>query len=82
MLNKAFDSLLAPEVVAKQVDLFPAHLDSSFKEMNDWVYNKINNGMPVFCISMCMSVSPYTFCCDRCVQMRVCEVASCLRKSI
>lgn len=43
MMYTEFDDLL-PEKY-KKVDLFPEDLRKDIEEMNDWVYNDINNGV-------------------------------------
>lgn len=43
MMYTEFDDLL-PETY-KKVDLFPEDLRKDIEEMNDWVYNDINNGV-------------------------------------
>jgi len=43
MFYSAFDGLVADEY--KKVDLFPENLRKEIEEMNDWVYNDINNGV-------------------------------------
>jgi putative glutathione S-transferase len=43
MLYAEFDDLIADEY--KKVDLFPKDLQKDIEEMNDWVYNDINNGV-------------------------------------
>ncbi|KAL1597749.1 S-glutathionyl-(chloro)hydroquinone reductase [Paraconiothyrium brasiliense] len=43
MFYTAFDDHL--EEKYKSVDLFPAKLQKEIEEMNDWVYNDINNGV-------------------------------------
>jgi putative glutathione S-transferase len=43
MLYTEFDDLIADEY--KKVDLFPKDLQKEIEEMNDWVYNNVNNGV-------------------------------------
>ncbi|KAF2129588.1 hypothetical protein P153DRAFT_290885 [Dothidotthia symphoricarpi CBS 119687] len=43
MFYTAFDDLVADEY--KKVDLFPQKLQKDIEEMNDWVYNDVNNGV-------------------------------------
>ncbi|KAI9787277.1 MAG: S-glutathionyl-(chloro)hydroquinone reductase [Peltula sp. TS41687] len=43
MMYTEFDDLLPEEY--KKFDLFPEDLRSDIEEMNDWVYNDINNGV-------------------------------------
>jgi putative glutathione S-transferase len=43
MLYTEFDDLIADEY--KKVDLFPKDLQKDIEEMNDWVYNNVNNGV-------------------------------------
>ncbi len=43
MLYTEFDDLIADEY--KKVDLFPEKLQKEIEEMNEWVYNDINNGV-------------------------------------
>ena len=43
MLYTEFDDLIADEY--KKVDLFPKNLQKDIEEMNEWVYNDINNGV-------------------------------------
>ncbi|KAH8690055.1 transferase [Talaromyces proteolyticus] len=49
MFYTEFDHLLAPEFREAHSSngggLYPAHLRSEIDEMNEWVYNKINNGV-------------------------------------
>jgi glutathionyl-hydroquinone reductase len=48
MFYNGFDSLLPQErreETKGDAGLFPAHLRSEIEEMNDWVYNTINNGV-------------------------------------
>lgn len=43
MFYYAFDDLLAEKF--KGVDLFPKELRKDIEEMNEWVYNDVNNGV-------------------------------------
>ncbi|KAF2658718.1 glutathione S-transferase Gst3 [Lophiostoma macrostomum CBS 122681] len=43
MFYTAFDDLVDEEY--KKVDLFPKNLQQDIEEMNDWVYNDVNNGV-------------------------------------
>jgi putative glutathione S-transferase len=43
MLYHSFDDLVTDEY--KKVDLFPENLQKDIEEMNDWVYNDVNNGV-------------------------------------
>ena len=43
MFYTAFDDQLPEQY--KNVDLFPKDLQKDIEEMNDWVYNDINNGV-------------------------------------
>ena len=43
MLYHAFDDVIADEY--KKVDLFPEKLQKDIEEMNEWVYNDVNNGV-------------------------------------
>jgi putative glutathione S-transferase len=43
MLNEAFNDL--PETKNKALDLYPQELRSQVEEINEWVYNGINNGV-------------------------------------
>lgn len=43
MFYYAFDDLLDDQY--KKVDLFPENLRKDIEEMNDWVYNDVNNGV-------------------------------------
>jgi putative glutathione S-transferase len=43
MFYYAFDDLLDDEY--KKLDLFPEKLRKDIEEMNDWVYNDVNNGV-------------------------------------
>jgi putative glutathione S-transferase len=43
MFYSAFDDLVEDKY--KDVDLFPEHLRKDIEEMNDWVYNDVNNGV-------------------------------------
>jgi putative glutathione S-transferase len=43
MLYTEFDDVIADEY--KKVDLFPKDLQKDIEEMNDWVYNNVNNGV-------------------------------------
>ena len=45
ILYTAFDALLPPELREPSFPLYPSHLQSSIDEMNDWVYNTVNNGV-------------------------------------
>lgn len=43
-LNSAFNSIL-PDGEAKNLDLYPENLRREIDEINDWIYNDINNGV-------------------------------------
>ena len=43
MFYTAFDDLLSEE--KRSLKLYPEHLQTSIDEVNDWTYNKINNGV-------------------------------------
>lgn len=43
-LNTAFNSIL-PDGEGKDIDLYPENLRSEIDEINEWVYNDINNGV-------------------------------------
>ena len=43
MFNSAFNELLPADKAA--VDLYPEELRAEIDEVNDWVYNDINNGV-------------------------------------
>lgn len=43
-LTSAFDEIL-PEGEAKGIDLYPEHLRKEIDELNEWVYDGINNGV-------------------------------------
>jgi len=43
MFYYAFDDLLDDE--HKKLDLFPENLRKDIEEMNEWVYNDVNNGV-------------------------------------
>lgn len=42
-LNTGFNSLLSGE--KKDLDLYPEHLKKEIDELNEWVYNLVNNGV-------------------------------------
>ena len=43
-LNTGFDSLL-PKGEKKALDLYPAELKTEIDELNEWVYDTVNNGV-------------------------------------
>ena len=43
-LNSGFNSIL-PDGPGKELDLYPAELRKEIDELNDWVYNDVNNGV-------------------------------------
>ena len=48
MLYSSFDQFLEPhmrEVNKPEGGFYPAHLQKEIDEMNDWVYNTVNNGV-------------------------------------
>ncbi len=42
--NSSFNSIL-PDGPAKELDLYPQELRKEIDELNDWVYNDVNNGV-------------------------------------
>ena len=52
MLYDQFDALLPEakqELTAGKAALFPAYLRDEIEEMNEWVYNTVNNGEGRLC---------------------------------
>jgi putative glutathione S-transferase len=45
MFYTAFDDLLEDKYKSESVDLLPEHLRGEIEEMNEWVYNDVNNGV-------------------------------------
>jgi putative glutathione S-transferase len=43
-LNTGFNSIL-PDEQAKELDLYPEELRAEIDELNEWVYNDVNNGV-------------------------------------
>ena len=42
MFNSAFNAFVSSD--GSRLDLFPSHLEESFKETNEWIYHTINDG--------------------------------------
>ncbi|MBW0529348.1 hypothetical protein O181_069063 [Austropuccinia psidii MF-1] len=43
MFNSSFNSLLDRE--HQEIDLYPSHLRQPIDEINEWIYNQVNNGV-------------------------------------
>lgn len=44
-LNTAFDEQLAPDSKERALDLYPSSLRKEIDELNEWVYDTVNNGV-------------------------------------